>query len=97
TSKLLKANANKRIATVDRHLGVVSCSALPPFTDPAISRTQQPTNNFSPTSGVLRHDPRRPALHRPGARRSPRLARHLQDAHLDGGPSLAHGRLHAGL
>jgi hypothetical protein len=41
TSKLLKANANKRIATVDRHLGVVSCSlpALPPFTDPTISRT----------------------------------------------------------
>jgi 20S proteasome subunit alpha 7 len=43
TSKLLKANANKRIATVDRHLGVVSCSALPPSTDPAISRTR-PTN-----------------------------------------------------
>jgi hypothetical protein len=30
TSKLLKPNANKRIATVDRHLGVVSRFATPP-------------------------------------------------------------------
>ena len=30
TSKLLKAGANKRIATVDRHLGVVCCLATEP-------------------------------------------------------------------
>lgn len=28
TSKLLKAGANKRIATIDRHLGVVSCYSI---------------------------------------------------------------------
>ncbi len=38
TSKLLKSGANKRIATVDRHLGVVS---LP-----------QPPDPFSPTEGL---------------------------------------------
>lgn len=30
TSKLLKAGANKRIATIDRHLGVVSCLTIYP-------------------------------------------------------------------
>ena len=29
SSKLLKKEANKRIATVDRNVGVVSCSLLP--------------------------------------------------------------------
>lgn len=31
TSKLLKPGANKRIATVDRHLGVVSTTRTPSF------------------------------------------------------------------
>lgn len=39
TSKLLKAGANKRIATIDRHLGVVSClttNPSQPLKDPRI-------------------------------------------------------------
>lgn len=32
TSKLLKPGANKRIATVDRHVGIVRTTALPPST-----------------------------------------------------------------
>jgi hypothetical protein len=52
TSKLLKPNANKRIATVDRHLGVVSRFAPPtsqlpappptPPSHPAHNTTSQP-------------------------------------------------------
>lgn len=41
TSKLLKAGANKRIATIDRHLGVVSYYATQPT-----SHTSQNISNF---------------------------------------------------
>jgi len=54
TSKLLKQGANKRIATVDRHLGVVSLPSIfnPPPDNVGVggSRTQARGSHPSPTS-----------------------------------------------
>lgn len=52
TSKLLKPGANKRIATVDSHVGAVSDNSSLTF-DTLISQF---------ITGLLRHDPRRPPL-----------------------------------
>lgn len=89
TSKLLKPGANKKIATADRHVGIV-CYGFPAS---CRVRCECPMLIMARCPGVCWVDSGRSTLCLPSQRRGVFLAKHIQGAYSDFGPRESLGQL----